>query len=169
MSLLIGLSDSSWQRASPQFPARLSAWSLGLVQHPCPELLDGGLLSLYLVPTAPAAWHEVSLNCLGSNREPFLLSVLFCFLFFLYLENKWAIHPRGGHVGPPTNPASAGVTVSRQPASPGGEGTEMPPWASSPLTTSCSPGRPPGCQEHYAGHQCFFSSTLDWILFVVVQ
>lgn len=81
MSLLIGLGDSSWQRASPQFPARLSAWSLGLVQHPCQELLDGGLLSLYLVPTAPAAWHEVSLNCSGSNRKPFLLSALFCFFF----------------------------------------------------------------------------------------
>lgn len=122
--------------------------SIGLVQHPCQELLYGGLLSL--LPGAYdshcMAWGVLELLGQSQGALSPLCTLLLC--FFSLSENKWAIHPRGGHVGPPTNPASAGVTVSHQPASPGGEGTVMAPWASSPLTASCSLGRPLGCQEH---------------------
>ena len=50
------------------------------------------------VPMAPAALRRVSLSCSDNHKEFFLLSVLFHFVPFLCLENKQAIHPRGGQL-----------------------------------------------------------------------
>lgn len=50
------------------------------------------------MPAAPTALRRVSLSCSDNHKEFFLLSVLFHLVPFLYLENKQAIHTRGGQL-----------------------------------------------------------------------
>lgn len=100
MSVSIGLGDSSWQRASSQFPARLSVGSPRLgtaslstaVGWVTPLSLLGPAAGSIPVPAAPIALCRVSLSCSDNHKK------LFHFVAFLYLKNKQAIHPRGGQL-----------------------------------------------------------------------
>ena len=161
MSVSIGLSDSSWQRASSQ--AFCSVPRLGTVSLSTaagwvtPLSFLGPAAGSVPVPTTPTALCRVSLSCSDNHKE------FFHFVPFLYLKNKQAVHPRGGKLRT-TYKLSMCRTHHVSSAFSCQQGCHN--VTSGILRLAllcrakrCSLTRPLGCQEEELRHQWFCSSS----------